>query len=95
MASLEFESGVNSIIASEINKLVDEIAWIDSRLASLDNSEESEAERKLLTILRKHLVKDLYELSGFVYSDDVESKEEGVESEILLSSLGDEVTTHA
>ena len=65
----DFESALNSLIDREIERLVNEIAWIDGRLLELGNDEESEVERKLLRILRRHLMKDLYELAGFVWDE--------------------------
>ncbi len=92
--SYNIDSRVNTLIEAEINKLVDEIAWIDSRLLELDNSDESNAERKLLLILRKHLVKDLYELSGFVYDESAEDDvDEG--TMVIASALSSEVHTAA
>ncbi len=77
-----------SFIESEINKIVNEIAWIDARLLQLDDSDEGETERRLLVILRKHLVKDLYELAGFIWEgEDVEAEE----ALILSSALGEPV----
>ncbi|MCE4624431.1 MAG: hypothetical protein F7C35_01015 [Desulfurococcales archaeon] len=65
----DFESALNSLIDREIERLVNEIAWIDGRLLELGDDEESEVERKLLRILRRHLMKDLYELAGFVWDE--------------------------
>jgi len=56
---------IESIFAREIEKLVDRITWIDSRLASLGDSEEDQIEKILLGALRKHLIADLRELGGF------------------------------
>jgi len=56
---------IESIFSREIEKLVDRITWIDSRLASLGDSEEDQIERILLSALRKHLIADLRELGGF------------------------------
>ncbi len=91
----EADSLVDSFISAEINKLVDEIAWIDKRLVELENSEEDEAERRLLIILRKHLVKDLYELSGFIYSDNTEEESENFnETEtVLKAALGEQIVS--
>jgi hypothetical protein len=73
MATLaEFQTHMSALIDREIERLVEQIAWIDGRLLELDNSEESEAERKLLMILRRHLMKDLYELAGFVWDSEEE-----------------------
>lgn len=92
--SHNIDSRVNSLIEAEINKLVDEIAWIDSRLLELDNTDESNAERKLLLILRKHLVKDLYELSGFVYDENAGGDiDEG--TMVIASALSSEIHTTA
>jgi len=92
--SHNIDSRVNSLIEAEINKLVDEIAWIDSRLLELDNTDESNAERKLLLILRKHLVKDLYELSGFIYDENAEGDiDEG--TMVIASALSSEIRTTA
>ncbi len=86
--SHSFEERSYSIFAAEIGKLVNEIAWIDARLLELDDSEEAEAERRLLMILRRHLVRDLYELAGFVWeSESVEAEEAIVLSAALKSAV--------
>jgi len=56
---------INSVFDREIRRLVAEIAWVDDRLASLGDSEEDEIERTLLRALRRHLMSELRELSGF------------------------------
>ena len=63
----EFEEKVSSVFSREIQRLVDEIAWVDRRLLELgeDDSEEARIERILLRSLRNHLVNDLRELGGF------------------------------
>ena len=76
-----FEANLSSLISREIDRLVDEIAWIDSRLLELGKSDEELVERKLLKILRRHLMKDLYELVGFVWDE-----EESHEEEVTISS---------
>ena len=76
-----FEASLAHIINTEIEKLVNEIAWIDSRLLELGDDDESRIEKKLLTALRRHLLRDLYDLAGFVWDEAgpeaLEMKEEG------------------
>ena len=56
---------INGILEREVSRIVDEIAFIDMRLAELGDSDEDRAERILLEILRRHLVSDLREIAGF------------------------------
>ncbi len=72
------EARINSIINREVDRLVNEIAWIDSRLLELGESDEDEIEKKLLRILRRHLMHDLYELVGFVWDEDEEKEEQPI-----------------
>ncbi len=65
MAYDPLASRISRIFAREIEKLVDEIYWVDSRLAELGDDDESMAERIILNALRKHLVNDLRALGGF------------------------------
>ncbi|MCE4619962.1 MAG: hypothetical protein F7C33_02960 [Desulfurococcales archaeon] len=57
---------ISRIFSWEIQRLVDEISWVDKRLAELDeNNDEGRVERILLEALRRHLIADLRELGGF------------------------------
>lgn len=58
---------ISMVFSREIQRLVDEIAWVDRRLYELegDESEEARVEVILLRTLRDHLVSDLKELGGF------------------------------
>ena len=57
---------ISRIFSWEIQRLVDEISWVDKRLAELDESNDEErVERILLEALRRHLIADLRELGGF------------------------------
>lgn len=76
-----FEASLSHIINAEIEKLVDEIAWIDSRLLELGDDDESRIERKLLTVLRRHLLRDLYDLAGFVWDEAEPETHEEAEGE--------------
>ncbi len=73
---------MGSLIDREIERIVNEIAWIDGRLLELDDSEEAEVERKLLLALRRHLMRDLYELAGFVW-EEPEVEDVSVSSVVL------------
>lgn len=56
---------IESVFDREIRRLVNEISWIDSRLAGLGDGEEDRIERILLEALRRHLLRDLREMAGF------------------------------
>lgn len=58
---------INRVFSHEIQRIADEIAWIDKRLLELegDQSDEARIEKILLSSLRSHLVSDLRELGGF------------------------------
>jgi hypothetical protein len=64
------EQSINGVLESEVNRLVNEIAWIDGRIADLGDGEEDLVEKKLLKILRRHLMRDLYEIVGFVWEGE-------------------------
>lgn len=86
MAASLFHESVNRIIDSEIEKLVNEIAWIDARILELGDDDESAIEKKLLQILRKHLMRDLYTLAGFVWDEEEVEYEEHTEKETTYVS---------
>lgn len=65
MSSSVIDEKVSRIFSYEIQRIVDEIAWVDRRLAELGDDDESRAERILLEALRRHLINDLRELGGF------------------------------
>jgi hypothetical protein len=90
---IRFEESLNSVIENEIERLVNQIAWIDGRLLDLDDTEEDTAERKLLLILRRHLMKDLYELAGFVWEEP--GKEEKTDVPIVAVGSDDKVKIEA
>ena len=56
---------IDGMLEREVSKLVEEITFIDRRLAELGDGEEDRAERILLKILRNYLVNDLREIAGF------------------------------
>lgn len=62
-----FEEKISRVFSLEIQRLADEIAWVDKRLLEIDgdSSDEAIAERMLLRALRNHLINDLRELGGF------------------------------
>ncbi|MEB3780050.1 MAG: hypothetical protein GSR85_07455 [Desulfurococcales archaeon] len=78
---------VSRILDSEISKIVEEIVYIDRRLAELGDGDEDEAERILLAILRRHLINDLMEIAGFVdeYSLDTSAVDNGITSNASIS----------
>lgn len=79
-----FESSFGTLVEREIERLVDEIAWIDARLLELGENDEDLVEKKLLKILRRHLMKDLYELAGFVWEEpSIEESETAIHSTVL------------
>lgn len=59
---------IDSALEREVSKLVEEITFIDMRLAELGDGDEDRAERILLKILRNHLLSDLREIAGFTSS---------------------------
>ncbi len=65
LESVTFEEKITRVFSAEIQRIVDEIMWIDKRLALMGDDEESRAEKILLKALRKHLVEDLRALGGF------------------------------
>ncbi|MCE4622201.1 MAG: hypothetical protein F7B19_02665 [Desulfurococcales archaeon] len=62
-----FDEKIGRVFSLEIQRIVDEIAWIDKRLLELegDESDEARVEKILLMSLRSHLISDLRELGGF------------------------------
>ncbi len=56
---------IESVFDREIRRLVNEISWIDARLATLGDGEEDRIEKILLEALRRHLLSDLREMAGF------------------------------
>ena len=66
------DSKINRVLDSEVHKIVEEIVYIDKRLSELGDGEEDEAERVLLTILRRHLINDLMEIAGFIDEHEME-----------------------
>jgi len=84
-ARTTFEYRLHNLVNREVERLVNEIAWIDSRLLELGETDEDEVEKRLLKILRKHLMRDLYELVGFVWDEYEEPAEEEtyIESQTL------------
>lgn len=67
MSSDALEEKISRIFSREIQRISDEIAWVDRRLYEIrgDSSDEAQVERILLQALRAHLVRDLRELGGF------------------------------
>lgn len=56
---------IDSVLEREVRNIVEEIVFIDKRLAELGDGDEDMAEKIVLRILRRHLVSDLREIAGF------------------------------
>lgn len=87
MAAGLLQESINRIIDAEIEKLVNEIAWIDARILELGEDDESIIEKKLLQVLRRHLMRDLYTLAGFVWDEEDQRSEEYSGETAYVSSL--------
>ena len=68
---------IDSVLEREVRNIVEEIVFIDKRLAELGDGDEDMAEKIVLRILRRHLVSDLREIAGFTgeygYDSNVEA----------------------
>jgi len=53
------EKSLDRIVDFEVKKLLSDLSWVEYRLAVLGGSEEDEVERRLLSVLKKSIVRDL------------------------------------
>ncbi|MEM1873215.1 MAG: hypothetical protein QXS85_05520 [Acidilobaceae archaeon] len=53
------------VVDDQVKRILSDISWIEYRLSVLGDSEEDQIERRLLSILKNSLVKDLESLLAF------------------------------
>lgn len=63
--SSRLSRSISVVVEDQVKRLLSDINWIDYRLTILGDSEEDKIEKKLLSILKMNLVKDLESLLAF------------------------------
>lgn len=60
-----YERSLERILDAQVKRLIDDISWVNNKIAMLGDSDEDEIERRLLSLMRSYMIKDLELLTAY------------------------------
>lgn len=60
-----YHRSLERILDVQVKRLIDEISWVNNKIAMLSDSDEDEVERRLLSVMRSYMIKDLELLTSY------------------------------